>query len=312
MFSRCNCEFIMKILVVICTYNRAHMLREALDSLVNLKPPQSADWSVLVVNNRCTDTTDQVIAEFADRLPIYRTYQPIQGLSNARNAAIASEHVAQADYIIWTDDDVQVDPDWLCAYESGFRSHPESCLFGGNVTAVFEKDPPKWLLQGWDTFKDAYAVRDFDDSFPLQASGLKIPYGANFAVRAAEQRQFAYDPMLGVVGDKWQGGEETSLMRELLTQGHTGWWISGATVRHFIPERRTQLAYLGKYFRGQGRTEAIRLGENKVPAYRQPRWLWRKMLQEWFVFLVEVIRGNPAAWSRHYRLANIYLGKLIN
>lgn len=302
----------MKILVVICTFNRAHMLRETLNSLVGLNPLRGADWTVLVVNNRCTDDTDQVIAEYSARLPICRAYQPVQGLSNARNAAIASEFAAQADYIVWTDDDVRVDPGWLRAYESGFRKHPESCLFGGNVIAWFEKEPPKWLRLGWESFKDAFAVRDYEGEFPLRASSLEIPYGANFAIRAVEQRQLLYDPNLGVVGNKWLGGEETSLMRELLSQGHSGWWVPEATVRHFIPENRMQLAYLGKYFRGQGRTEAIRLGENKLPAFRRPRWLWRKMLQTWFLFLVDVIKGSPASWSQHYRMANIYLGKLIN
>jgi hypothetical protein len=168
------------------------------------------------------------------------------------------------------------------------------------------------LLQGWESFKDAFAVREFEGEFPLKANTLDIPYGANFAVRAAEQRQHPYDPKLGVVGNKWLGGEETGLMRELLSQGNTGWWVPEATVRHFIPESRMKLCYLGKYFRGQGRTEAIRLGENVLPPFRRPRWLWRKMLQAWVVFLFSLIKDNPAYWSRHYRMANIYLGKLIN
>ena len=288
------------------------MLRETLNCLAGLAPPQTADWSVLVVNNRCTDSTDQVIAEFSGRLPIQRAYQPVQGLSNARNAAIASDLAANADYIIWTDDDVLVDSQWLRAYEAGFTRHPESVLFGGNVTASFEQAPPSWLLKGWETFKDAYAVRDFENAFPLRAGGLDIPYGANFAIRAAEQRQHLYDPKLGVVGDMWLGGEETSLMRQLLSGGASGWWVPEATVRHFIPKSRMRLAYLGKYFRGQGRTEAIRLGESELPAWRRPRWLWRKMLQAWLTFLIAVIGGNPASWSRHYRMANIYLGKLIH
>ena len=302
----------MKILVAICTFNRAPLLRETLKCLLWLTPPRDADWSVLVVNNRCTDNTDQVIDEFSDRLPIHRVYQPLQGLSNARNAAIASDIAAQADYIIWTDDDVRVEPGWLCAYEAGFRKYPESCVFGGNVIAWFEKEAPRWLLLGWESFKDAFAVREFEGEFPLKAKSLDIPYGANFAIRAVEQRAHPYDPKLGVVGNKWMGGDETSLMRELLSRGYSGWWIPEATVRHFIPGGRMNLAYLGKYFRGQGRTQAIRSGENVLPALRRPLWLWRKMLQEWCVFLIEVIKGNPATWSEHYRLANIYLGKLID
>lgn len=301
----------MKILVVICTFNRAAMLTEALESLCRLKHPDTAHWSVLVVNNRCTDHTDRVIAAFEGRLPLSRAYQPLQGLSNARNAAIDSPEAAAADYIVWTDDDVRVEPQWLQAYEAAFVRFADACVFGGNVIPWFEAPPPAWLRNSWHTFKDAFSAREFNEDFPLAAHGSELPYGANFAIRAREQRAVRYDPNLGVRGRKWLGGEETAVMRQVLELGHGGWWVSGASVRHYIPTERMSMAFVGEYFRGQGRTNSLRSGEGDLPCYHRPRWLWRRVVQESGAYVYRRLRRDVSRWPVHYRAANFYAGKLF-
>ena len=109
----------MKLTVAICTWNRATLLRRTLDSLTAQRNLQGVAWEFLVVNNNCTDDTDAVIAAFDSRLPIRRLHEPVPGLSNARNTAIAA---AAGDYIVWTDDDVVVCPEWLSAYVQAFRT----------------------------------------------------------------------------------------------------------------------------------------------------------------------------------------------
>src|SRR5436190_17625355 len=45
-------------------------------------------WELFVVNNGCTDHTDQVIAAFAGRLPVRREFEDERGLSRARNRVV--------------------------------------------------------------------------------------------------------------------------------------------------------------------------------------------------------------------------------
>ena len=301
----------MKILVVICTYNRAELLRRTLSRLCEADQPLHATWSLLIVNNKCTDHTQRVIDDFRDRLPLQSVHHASQGLGSARNRAVDSDLAADADYIVWTDDDVLVERGWLRAYEAAFRRFPDSCLFGGNVIPWFEEEPPAWLLEGWETFKDAFAVREFDGSFPLQLEGLRIPFGANYAIRTREQRRLRYDPNLGPIGTRWLGGDEVGVMWQLLQQGQTGWWVPDATVRHFIPRERISMAFLAKYFRGQGATQAIQQREDGVPWFRKPAWLWKRAAQEWTRYALERRRGDVLRWSRHFRAANFYSGKLF-
>ena len=182
----------MQVTVAICTLNRAESLRRTLDSLAAMRVPNDFDWEVVVVNNNCTDHTDEIIAAFAGRLPVRREFEAQRGLSRARNRAV---DVAKGDYFVWTDDDVMVDPGWLTAYTEAFRRWPEAAVFGGPIIARYETPVAKWLAESEALLFGVFAIRDFgSESLPLCVSEQRIPLGANFALRAAEQRAFRYDP----------------------------------------------------------------------------------------------------------------------
>src|SRR5208283_1040221 len=100
----------MDISLAICTFNRAESLDRTLAHLDTLRIPEGLEWELLVVNNGCTDHTDEVIARHQKRLPLRRLFEPKRGLSPARNLAIDS---ARGGFIFWTDDDALPHPDWL-------------------------------------------------------------------------------------------------------------------------------------------------------------------------------------------------------
>src|SRR5918995_3785292 len=156
----------LPITVAICTWNRCHALGETLDAFTRLANPPGACWELLVVNNNCTDQTDDVIHAFEDRLPVRRTFEPEPGLSHARNRAIDE---AAGAYIVWTDDDVTVCRDWLVAYAEAFRRWPDAALFGGPIEPWFDGTPPSWLQQIYPSIAGVYAPRDFGtEPIPFQ------------------------------------------------------------------------------------------------------------------------------------------------
>src|SRR5213593_3681732 len=118
----------MDLTVAICTWNRWRLLHQALEQMTKLVIPHDVEWELLVVNNNCTDATDRVIEEFASRLPLRRLFEPKPGLSNARNAAVRE---ARGEYILWTDDDTQVDEHWVATYVRAFQQWPNAAFFGG-------------------------------------------------------------------------------------------------------------------------------------------------------------------------------------
>ena len=51
----------LRVTAAICTWNRCQSLQQTLDGFTRLNVPDDMDWELLVVNNNCTDGTDDVI-----------------------------------------------------------------------------------------------------------------------------------------------------------------------------------------------------------------------------------------------------------
>lgn len=264
----------MKFTVAVCTWNRAGLLAKTLEHMKRLQLPQDVEWELIVVNNNSSDRTDEVIESYRRALPVRRLFEVRQGLSHARNHAVAS---ASGDYIVWTDDDVLVDPKWLMAYREAFIRHPDASVFGGPVLPWFERRPPSWLTAHWEWMSDALAMRNFGAvEFELRAGDGRIPYGANYALKISVQKEYAYDPGLGVKGKVRRPGEETSVITKILQDGHTGWWVPQARVQHWIPASRTTLkSFMSHYFNlGKYTIITHEMDHSPVRWGGKPRWLY--------------------------------------
>jgi glycosyltransferase involved in cell wall biosynthesis len=293
----------MRLTVAICTWNRCDLLRQCLEQMTQLVIPEGVDWELLVVNNNCTDATNDVIKSFHDRLPIRGLFEPRPGKSNALNLAV---NEAKGDYIIWTDDDVLVDERWVAAYHEAFNLHPEAVVFGGTIEPWFEGDPPPWLVQTLSQVGTVYGIRKIATPIPL--SDELVPYGANMAVRREEQVRHLYDASLGPRPNAALRGEETFLVRQLLANGLHGWWVPGARVRHFISKQQQTAGYLRKYFFGQGEFEGLQMPLDGPELFGKPRYLWRELLTGELMLRVHRLFGQNEGWINHLIKASMARG----
>jgi glucosyl-dolichyl phosphate glucuronosyltransferase len=309
----------MNICVAICTWNRAEMLRKTLEKMVLLEKTDEFEWNLIVVNNNCTDNTDNVLLSFETKLPLKHITEPKPGLSNARNAAVRE---TDGDYVIWTDDDVLVDKNWLLAYVDAFKKWPEAAVFGGPVEPWFEGVPPKWLQKYWKLASDAFAARDFgEDPVAFNSANKCLPYGANYAIRMKEQKAHLYDPDLGIRGEEIVLGEETQVVKKILASGSTGWWVPGAKVLHWIPKNRQSFNYIEQYFMGAGKTDVRTMETVQGPFFmgvpsrvllRYLKYLRKCYLAKIFrkdnVYIKYFIRKNTL-WGQILEFRQRYLSK---
>ena len=245
-----------EISVVVCTRNRSAQLGELLASLSRLRIPTGLKWEVCIVDNGSSDNTSEVVERYQKRIPVRLVREEMAGLSNARNRGVQE---ARGRYICWTDDDVELDPEWLAAYASAFETYPDAAIFGGRILPRLEAPTPPWFarLAGRWPLTTLLAARDFGDApFPLGFDVDRIPWGANFAVRVKEQRACSYDPRLGVSPAQRRLGEEAEVIFRVMQAGATGWWVPGAIVHHIIPLRRQSRQYVVEYFTSSGETLA--------------------------------------------------------
>lgn len=246
----------LDVTIALCTRNRAAQLSRALASLCALTVPEGTTWEVIVVDNGSSDETGRVLQEFAGRLPVRGLFEPVPGLSRARNCALEA---ARGRYICWTDDDVLLSPQWLAAYLEAFRRHPDAALFGGPIAPIlqhpirrlFERGKDRWPLAGpFAARSPGAAVR------PLSLENCDVPFGANLAVRVAEHRRHPFDERLGSSPTINRLADEIDVIYRMMKQGAEGWWVPDARVLHVIPPERQTLRYLILYYRRIGQTVA--------------------------------------------------------
>jgi len=246
-----------------------------------MRVPSDVAWEVVIVNNNSTDYTDNVISEYAERLPVRREFEPRSGKSHALNHAV---DVARGDYILWIDDDVLVDAGWLTAYVGAFRRWPEAAVLGGRIRPKYDPPAAEWIIQAEAVLVGPYAIRDFGNCVePLSADDEDhFPFGANWAVRTVEQRTFRYDPELGPVAKRYRTHEEYDVIGRILGSGAKGYWIPEAMVEHCIGPDRQTVRYIAAYYEIWGETLAFR---NAAETARTaafwlgiPRRIWPRLL----------------------------------
>jgi glycosyltransferase involved in cell wall biosynthesis len=293
--------------VAICTRNRCRALERTLRSLAQLELPASLSWEVLVVDNGSDDDTARALASAATTLPLRAVTESTIGLSHARNAAIAH---ARGDYILWIDDDVIVDGQWLRAYHEAFLQWPEAAFFGGPIVPELEGTPPQWLLLALPHIDNAYAARDLGDA-PVALTIDTLPFGANFVVRAPEQRRHPFDPELGRRGASLSAGEEWAVLQAVIADGGFGRWVPGALVRHVIPPARQRVRYLREYYEGNAMSLARTRSAGHEPLlFGRPRWAWREAIVHELAYRMTRVYAPANVWSLHLRRASIAWGLL--
>jgi len=108
-----------KVSVIIPTYNRAHLVRRAIRSVLN---QTYQDFEVIVVDDCSTDNTAEVLKEFKDNRIKYIRHKVNRGVAAARNTGIK---VAEGSYVALLDSDDRWLPSKLEKQMKVFEKAPQ-------------------------------------------------------------------------------------------------------------------------------------------------------------------------------------------
>ena len=132
----------VEVSVVIPTYNRSALLRDAVGSV--LAQDAQTSFEIVIVDNNSPDDTESVahglIAAHSGKVHYVRESQ--QGNAHARNRGVQT---ARGEIIAFIDDDVAVESDWLTTLTNALASRPEMSFVGGRVLPQWSGPPPSWL-----------------------------------------------------------------------------------------------------------------------------------------------------------------------
>jgi glycosyltransferase involved in cell wall biosynthesis len=241
----------MHITVILCTYNRCQSLARALDSIAVSVVPKTIEWEVLVVDNNSSDQTEAVVKDFSHRFRgrFRYLFEPRQGKSYALNSGIGE---ARGDILVFVDDDVIVEPEWLQNLTSALHDS-ELAGCGGRILPQQGFVPPNWLaLDG--PYNLVGALCAYFDLGDVSRELRDPPFGANMAFRKemfARYGDFRTD--LGPFPDNKIGFEDTEFGRRLMAAGERLQYIPTAVVYHEVPDYRVRKEFLLKWWFDFGR-----------------------------------------------------------
>lgn len=271
----------MKVSVIIPTYKRPQTLLQTLQSL---QKQTLTDFEILVMDNAVEPAIEHMITEFNQtaQVPVRYIGHAAGGNSGARNRG-AKE--AKGDLLIYTDDDLTFVTNWVEAYVTQFREHPEMLVAGGCVKPAWETQPPSWLI-GYIGDQKAFpilALLEWTSEFALVTGGWL--YSCNMAIRRSVFEWTGFHPEM--YGTQTIGDGEAGLVDDIYQRGGLRGHVPEATAYHHIPAHRMTVQYIRRwawhrggsdmYKRWRGRKRSISaLGRAAIGIVRRYWRFWIK------------------------------------
>ena len=238
---------------IICTHNRDNYLGSAIDSLLAQDFPGS--FEVVVVDNASKDNTREVVEARLPNPKLEYVYEPITGLSVARNTGAKT---ASAEILAYLDDDAVASSQWLRVLYEAYQSNNKLAIAGGKVTLIWPEDinPPKWLSVELSGNLGYY---DLGNSVVyIDQPGL-TPRGLNYSIRRIFLEQIGgFDINLGRVGNKLLSNEELYTTELALKQGWQVAYLPEALVAHNVAPERVKPSWFIERGWWQGVSECYR------------------------------------------------------
>jgi glycosyltransferase involved in cell wall biosynthesis len=204
--------------VVIPTFNRAHLLRELLESL-HQQTLSSDCWEVIVVDDESGDDTQDLLAGWSPGYRFRWLRQANGGPAVARNQGVTE---ASGVILVFLDDDVMPLPNCLAAHFEAHRESRLSTVVVGRIASDAARNPPPW--EWWEDAMCERAHR-LGQSGEVSSPG-SLFYSGNVSLRRIDFDQAGgFDPTMRRL-------EDTDLGRRLEQLGARFYFSDDAVVLH--------------------------------------------------------------------------------
>lgn len=256
--------------IIICTRNRAASLARTLEAVGVVTLPAATE--LLVVENASTDDTETTASGAcpANAVPVRYLREPRRGLAKARNTGLAA---ATGDVIVFTDDDVRPEREWLTRLTAPIFSGEADAVAGGVRLAPH-------LVRPWMSAYHRAWLAGTEDLDPQHPSRM---VGANMAIaRTVLERVPSFDPELGA--GALGCGEDTLFTLQIREAGYRIAAALDAIVEHHFEENRLRRAHWLAAARSMGRSDA----------YLAYHWEGAEWMRPWQSLVSTAVR--QAAW----------------
>jgi glucosyl-dolichyl phosphate glucuronosyltransferase len=246
---------VIKITLVICTYNRDRYLPQALESIKN-QTFNNNQFQLIIVDNNSTDNTANISQEFISKNPflnIKYCLEEQKGLSFARNRGISE---AEAPIICYVDDDVILPPSFLQEIATFFDQHTDAVGLGGKVIPKYENgNEPEWMNKYLNGFVGKV---DYGINILQYNKKMKYPAGCNMTYRK--------DILLRVGGFNNEltfRSDDKYIFYKVKNISNKIYYVPKVWLYHYIDAYRLKKSNFKKLFLKTGNEEKKRIASEK-------------------------------------------------
>ncbi len=277
--------------IVICTYNRADILKDCLDASIN-QSENKDKFEIVVIDNNSSDHTALVVKEFSNiNNNIHYFKETQQGLSHARNRG-AKE--ANTEWLLFLDDDGLPFPDMVEKTIKAIHNFDFDC-FGGTYYAWHKYKKPKWM-------SDSFGTKKILTETTSEITTAHLDGGIFIIKRNLLLEVGGFPTHLGMKGDKLAYGEEGVVQFKLLKKNYKLGFSPDIKMKHLVARYKLKLSWHIKSHFAIGRDNAIR---TQMSPHKN---IYIKVLSH---LKVEIIRNTPKLLKKQYYWQN-YLLDVLN
>jgi GT2 family glycosyltransferase len=217
---------LVRTVAAICTRNRGASLISAVETIL---ASDREDFSLIIVDQSSDDTTADALApilsEYADTGRVRYIRTTTAGAGRARNIALREAACLGAEFVLFTDDDCTVPPEWVATMVRILEDNPRVAVAFCNVAAA-PHDRTKGFIPAYERSYDLRADRFYQKCV---AGGI----GAGMAVRRrAVEAIGGFDDLLGP-GGRFPSHEDGDIAARALLTGWEVYETCEVSVVHF-------------------------------------------------------------------------------
>lgn len=217
--------------IILCTSGLRPILTRCLELLVTQTKDYGNSEIIVVLNG----PQNQAFAQAVSQFPVRLLHEPRRGVSIARNHAV---HYAKGDILVFVDDDILIDPDWLDKLLVGFEDSAVACVTGRVIPAGPLYISTERRVRYYSS-KRALSNWTLDNTNPnwyQQLLGEPVGFGCNMAFRKDFLLNYSPFPVDLGAGSLIGSGDEFYMYIQVLKHGFRIRHTPDAAVTHFFDE----------------------------------------------------------------------------
>lgn len=269
--------------IIVCTYNGKRTIKETIKHILEQKDYDRYVKQFIVVDNASTDETKEIVLRYAQSANVIYSYEEKPGLGNARLNGVK---LTQEEWIVFVDDDNELDSDWITNAADFIKNNPDVGIFGGSIIPKLEFKATQEEYDHLRKHMGKLACTDYrreEIDFSRNTSPFRGIIGAGMVVKTEYLKELAekgWINQIGRTGDNTAAGDDSEISLFVTEKkGRKAGYCPNMILEHNLPQSRLQSDYLLKL------NESITIGCYKGQSLK--KWYVLRRIKQLFLYGVQ-------------------------